>query len=677
MLDGYSDVHMAKPARPQPHSGAAAGRGLQLLVCGLAVFLVVLTVTYRVLTMGGSLGGFENDQFVTLSQAQQLAMGDWPVRDFVDLGKPLTVLLSALGQLLIGRTLFAEALVTSALIGVSTALMFVMSWRATGSILIPLIIALLQIAMAPRFYNYSKLLAYAIAIPALWWYIDRPDRTRLFVVGAAAVIAGLLRHDHGLYVGLTAIVAVILVQRPNVRDICTDLAHIGMFVGVVTLPYLLFLQLNDGIVHYARSFIAYAGETAERTNLHSLQPSIDWSQPLLLRVPEVHPQPRIKVRWAEGTSTNERAEQERVLELAQPEALGGDISYALADISSAHLKAIVKNPAVADTYGIDRERFVLNDPYYTRMPTTRERILASLGRVRILPGVLNGDNAVPFLFALMYVIPIASLLLVVGSPHANASVSAARSSIKIMVVVVMALLVDRAFLRGNLPARLADVTEPVGILAAWVAVSLLSLQSRGRRTAAALVLLVVLALTTLSIQALEDVTGQAAQLGGTPTELRERATNVHTLLSAVPPVAAWPADATGMEAVAHYVNACTKPDDRVLAVGYMSELFFMAQRRFAAGHVWVLPRFFDADVDQRLMVDRIRRFRVPLVLTVADPEYTDDYIPSFSRLTGFLATEYRLIDTIDFGRGFRFRVLARHDLTPTGMYGLYRLPCFS
>jgi hypothetical protein len=655
-----------------------AGRGRQLLVYGLAAFLVVLTVTYRVLTMGGSLGGFENDQFVTLSQAQQLAMGDWPVRDFVDLGKPLTVLLSALGQLLIGRTLFAEALVTSALIGVSTAIMFVMSWRATGSILIPLIIALLQIAMAPRFYNYSKLLAYAIATPALWWYIDRPDRTRLCVVGAAAVIAGLLRHDHGLYVGLTAIVAVILVRRPNVRGIYTDLACLGTFVGVVTLPYLLFLQLNGGIVHYARSFIAYAGETAERTNLHSLSPSIDWSQPWLVRVPQPHPQPRVKVRWAARTSTKERAEHERALGLTEPEPLPDDvITYALADISAAHLRAIVKDPAVADTYGIDRDRFVLNDPYYTRVPTTRERILASLGRLRILPGVLNGDNAVPFLFALMYVVPIASLLLVVRSRRATAGVSTARSSIKIMVVVVMALLVDRAFLRGNLPSRLADVTEPVGILAAWVAVSLLSLQSRGWRTAAALVLLVVLALTTLSIQALEDVAGQAAQLGGTATELRERAKNVRTLLSAVPPVAAWPADATGIEAVAHYVNACTKPDDRVLAVGYISELFFMAQRRFAAGHVWILPRFFDADVDQRLMVDRIRRFRVPLVLTVADPEYTDDYIPSFTRLTGFLATEYRLIDTIDFGRGFRFRVLARHDLTPTGMYGLSRLPCFS
>jgi len=267
-----------------------------------------------------------------------------------------------LGQLVIGRTLFAEALVTSALIGVSTAIMFVMSWRATGSIVIPLIIALLQIAMAPRFYNYSKLLAYAIAIPALWWYVDRPDRTRLFVVGAAAVIAGLLRHDHGLYVGLSAIVAIILVRRANVRGMCRDLVYLGSVVGALTLPYLLFVQLNDGIVHYARSFIAYAGETAERTNLHSLSPSIDWSQPWILRVPEVHLQRRIKVRWAAGTSTDERAEHERALGLAQPEALGDDISYALADISSAQLRAIVKDPAVADTYGIDRERIVLNDP---------------------------------------------------------------------------------------------------------------------------------------------------------------------------------------------------------------------------------------------------------------------------------------------------------------------------
>src|SRR4051812_1688044 len=148
-------------------------------VAAIAAALFALTVSYRLLTLGGPLGGFENDQFVTLSQAQQVVMGDWPVRDFDDLGKPLTVLLSALGQVVFGHTLFAEALTMAGLLGLCTAILFVLSWRASGSMLIALLVALIQVAMAPRFYNFSKLLAYALAIPAYWWYLDRPGRPRL------------------------------------------------------------------------------------------------------------------------------------------------------------------------------------------------------------------------------------------------------------------------------------------------------------------------------------------------------------------------------------------------------------------------------------------------------------------------------------------------------------------
>ena len=666
---------------PTPHGSTPAvlitRRKRQLIVYAIAAILVALTITYRVLTMGGSLGGFENDQFVTLSQAQQVAMGEWPVRDFVDLGKPLTLLLSAFGQVLFGHTLLAEALTTSALIGISTATMFVLSWRVSGSISISLVIALLQMAMAPRFYNYPKLLAYAIAIPALWAYVERPTRTRLVLVAAAAVFAGLLRHDHGLYVGVTAVAAIILVRWRDVSGIVLEVGRLAALGALMTLPYLVFVQANDGIVHYARAFVSYASETAERTNLKSLQPSIDWSQPLFVQLPDTRPPARINIRWSNTTTSAERAVQERALGLDQPDPRDENVvNYALADPSSAHLEEIVKNPDVADTSGIDRQRFVLNDPVYTHVPTRTERVLSSLRRVRVLPGVLRADNAVPFLYALMYAVPILALLLVVLRPIGDAGGDTTRS-LKILVLVVLALLVDRAFLRGNLSSRLADVTEPVGILASWAAVSLLGSSSRTWRPVALVAALLVLVLTALSVQGLEDVTGQAAQLGTTPAAFRDRVTSVHALLSAVPPVAAWPDDAPGMEGVAHYVNACTRPDDRVLAVGYVPELFFMAQRRFAAGHVWILPGFFNGDVDQRLMLDRIQRYRVPLALTVADPEYSTDYVPSFTRLTALLADQYRLVDTIDFGRGYRFRVLARRDLAPTGIYRRFSLPCFS
>ena len=132
-----------------------------------------------------------------------------------------------------------------------------------------------------------------------------------------------------------------------------------------------------------------------------------------------------------------------------------------------------------------------------------------------------------------------------------------------------------------------------------------------------------------------------------------------------------------MERVAHYVTACTAPEDRVLAIGYMPEVFFMAHRRFAAGSVWIQPRFFESDADQQLMIQRIVAYRVPIVITVPEPEYTSEYVASFPALTTLLRTNYEEVDTIDFGRGFRFRVLSRRGLTPTRRYTFNGLPCFS
>src|SRR5258705_3784860 len=234
-------------------------------VAAIAVALFGLTVAYRLLTLGGQLGGFVNGQFVTLSQAQQIVMGDWPVRDFLELGMPLTVMLSAFGQILFGHTLFAEALTMAGLLGLCTAILFLLSWRASGSIVIALIVALMQIAMAPRFYNFPKLLAYAIAIPALWWYLDRPSRQRLAAIAAAVAVAVLLRHDHGLYVGLAGVVAIGLARQRETRRILSDVAWLGALSLAILSPYLLFVQLHGGLVPYVASFARYADQTAQRT----------------------------------------------------------------------------------------------------------------------------------------------------------------------------------------------------------------------------------------------------------------------------------------------------------------------------------------------------------------------------------------------------------------------------
>ena len=650
------------------------------LAGAVALVLFGLTVAYRLLTLGGPLGGFENDQFVTLSQAQQIVTGDWPVRDFVELGMPLTVMLSALGQTLFGHTLFAEALTMSALLGICTAILFLLAWRVSGSIAIAAVVALVQIAMAPRFYNFPKLLAYAIAMPALWWYLDRPGRNRLAAVAAACAAAFLLRHDHGLYVGLAGVVAIGLAHEWDTRRIAGDLLLLGALTLAILSPYLLFIQLHGGVVPYFASFVRYANQTAQRTALSNARMSFDWSLPLAMRTPPAAPEPRVNVRWAAGVTERQRIEHERALRLLDPEPRSPDVvNYALTDASPAHLAAIVHDPAVADTEGIDRQTFVLNDPRFTHVPTPRERAVAYLRSVRLLPGILRGANAVPFLYYLMYAAPVGAFIIAFYRGDTATPVPWNRSASKIIVVAVLALLIDRAFLRGNLDSRLADVSEVAGVLVAWVAAVATTRASRPARIAAGVVALLVFVAASLSIQALEQVSAQVAQTGLStgPRTLRARAAAIHQALGAAPPVDAWPADAPGMERLARYVNACTTPDDRVLALGYVPELFFMAQRRFAAGAVWIQPNFFDTAADQRLMIGRIARYRVPIVVTVPEPEYTTEYVTSFPLLTEFLGREYVEAGTPDFGRGFRFRVLTRRDLPPTRRYELDRLPCFS
>ena len=78
------------------------------------VVLALLTIAYRYL----SFTDFSNDHFVHLSVAQQIMMGDLPVRDFVERGLPLMPLISAAGQGLFGEGLRSELWVIAIAYGI-------------------------------------------------------------------------------------------------------------------------------------------------------------------------------------------------------------------------------------------------------------------------------------------------------------------------------------------------------------------------------------------------------------------------------------------------------------------------------------------------------------------------------------------------------------------------------
>ena len=129
---------------------------------------------------------------------------------------------------------------------------------------------------------------------------------------------------------------------------------------------------------------------------------------------------------------------------------------------------------------------------------------------------------------------------------------------------------------------------------------------------------------------------------------------------------------------AHYLHDCTGPDDRLLVLGYYPELFVLAHRGFAAGAPWILPEYFTSVAHQRQMIARIEAHRVPIALTLPEPEYTESYVASFPLFDAFLRLNYREVsDLVDFGNDVQFRVLVRRELTPDGTDARLGLPCFS
>src|SRR5205085_2031333 len=308
-----------------------------------------------------------------------------------------------------------------------------------------------------------------------------------------------------------------------------------------------------------RAFGSFIQAELPHTTLQRPRFSFDWSMPAVVRVERPPQLPHVNVRWAAAVTDRTREEDERRHGLRLFDVRPSGVrTYLLTDWSRQRLQAIVTEPAIADTQGIDRSLFVINDPAYARQPTAIERLGAAATRYRVLPGVLRAENAAPFLYYLMWGLPLAAMI-------------------------------------------------------------------------------VLLLLTILSTQAIEQVSAQLRQAGAFSgvSGVRHRASEVYALLSTDPPVAAF-GDDPGITRVARYVNACTRPTDRVLAVGYLQELYFLSARGFAGGQVWIRPHYFTGSEDQRTVIEGIAAHPVPIVFEPPEPVYTADYAASFPALDAFL-----------------------------------------
>lgn len=219
-----------------------------------ALILFVLVASLRFL----SLTGFADDHYVHLAGAQQMLHGEWPSRDFVDLGAPLTYAISAAAQAVFGPRQLTEALLMAAAFGLGAVLTLRAGVMLTGSIVFGLAAALVEVLVFPRSYGYPKIVIYSAAAVAFLWYASRPSRPRIVCLAGLVALAALIRHDHGLYIGVAALGAVALSPLPS--DRFNGALSVAMLAGTVLafmLPYLVYLQTVDGIVAHLQRGVAY------------------------------------------------------------------------------------------------------------------------------------------------------------------------------------------------------------------------------------------------------------------------------------------------------------------------------------------------------------------------------------------------------------------------------------
>jgi len=227
-----------------------------------AIFL--FTWIFRFNDPNGGFAGLTDDHFFYLLRGWQILFGELPVRDFVDHGAPLYFYVSAAVQVLFGRGTLSELIFSTTMIATGATMTFWLAARAAGSIAAGLLGAAFAVLITPRFYNYPKILVYAVAIPLLWAFLDRPGRRPIAWLAALTVVGFLFRHDHGVFVALL-VAAAIVVANVSWQDRGRLAVRYGALVLVLAAPYLVFLQLNGGVITYIREASAWSQKERART----------------------------------------------------------------------------------------------------------------------------------------------------------------------------------------------------------------------------------------------------------------------------------------------------------------------------------------------------------------------------------------------------------------------------
>ena len=211
---------------------------------------------------------FLNDHFGRISPARQIAMyGELPFRDFFDPGYFMSELSAAALLRLLGDNLLGEALLTTAAFATGTVVVHLMTLRLTSSFALALAAASLSLLLLPRAYDYDKVAFYPLIVLLCWRYAERRTAGSAGLLAAGVVAAALFRYDTGVYAAAAVLAAMTIVHRSDWTAFGRRVALVAAVSACLTLPALLFLHDNGGIVDAADQMVTYGRRETARTRV--------------------------------------------------------------------------------------------------------------------------------------------------------------------------------------------------------------------------------------------------------------------------------------------------------------------------------------------------------------------------------------------------------------------------
>ena len=296
-----------------------------------------------------------NDDYQHLAYARQLLGGDLPLRDFWDISTTLQEVVSALSQLVFGHRLLSEAIVIGVATAVAVYLVFRVLQQATGSSLIAALCASLFIVAVPRAYAYPKWIVYAVAAWLWWSYTWWPSRQKAIAAGLATAAAFYWRNDHGVLVAIGVALGMAAAHgfsKTAIRQ--TALAGVAALAAV--LPYLVFAAVTLGPAGFVRLELTTLEDEHAETHTELRWP-LRQTADLLRRETADAYAPQITVRWKESASPETRAAALAKYGLT-PITPGGSPAQRvrLSSQSIESLRALIEDPAIEDTSGVERGR---------------------------------------------------------------------------------------------------------------------------------------------------------------------------------------------------------------------------------------------------------------------------------------------------------------------------------